>query len=106
MTLANHWTEAPQSFILRGEMSARLSPLAVPVAPLEEETAPEEPPRLTRQMVESLEAPMSNRAELAWAEEVAGQVAALWEGRGDGRSFQQALADVQSALATARERIA
>lgn len=79
-------------------MSERLPPLAVPLAPLAEDPLPddeldlEEPrPRLTRQMVESLEGPASNRAEAAWADEVAEQVAALWEGRPGATPFAQAV---------------
>ena len=88
-------------------MSTRVSPLAVPLPPLDEGIPrDEERPRLTREMVESLEGPASNRAEVLWAEQVAEQVAALWEGRGDGGSFEEALVTVQDALVEARERVA
>lgn len=78
-------------------MSERLPPLAVPLEPVDTDTVPddeehdEERPRLTRQMVESLEGPASNRAETAWANEVAEQVAALWEHRPGATPFAQAV---------------
>jgi len=75
-------------------MSERLPPLAVPLASLDNDAPPDaevERPQLTRQMVENLEGPASSRSEAAWADEVAEQVAALWEGRPGATPFAQAV---------------
>jgi hypothetical protein len=82
-------------------MSPRVSPLTVPVtlrevdAFLDDDAFDEERPRMTRQLVESLEDPASNRAEAVWAEEVAEQIVAFWEGRAEAIPFEQALAKAQ-----------
>jgi hypothetical protein len=82
-------------------MSPRVSPLAPPVMPLvedaffDEDTLDEAGPSQMRQMAESFEDPSSSRAEEAWAEEVAEQVVALWEGRPGATPFAQALAKLQ-----------
>lgn len=91
-------------------MSERQPSLADPLASVDavdEDDVPhedEERPRLTRQMVESLEGPPSYRAESVWADEVAEQVAALWEGRPEATSFAQALIFAQTAPLSKRRR--
>ena len=50
-----------------------------------------ERPWLTRQMVEGLEGPASGHDDAAWAEEMADQIAALWEGRPGAVPFEMAL---------------
>ena len=65
-------------------MSERLPPLAVPLATLDSDARPDEEP-----IPESV--PVSARSEVAWADEVAEQVAALWEGRPGATPFAQAV---------------
>jgi hypothetical protein len=65
-------------------MSERLPPLAVPLASLDNDVPPDAE-------AERLEGPVSNRSEAAWADEVAEQVAALWEGRPEATPFAQAV---------------
>ena len=84
------WTPRRCSFILDANMSERLPPLAVPLAPLDND-APSDEDEETRQMVETLDGPASSRSEAAWADEVAEQVAALWEGRPGVTPFEQAV---------------
>lgn len=82
-------------------MSPRVPPLAAPGMPLDEDafldddTLDDDDPGMTRQMAESFEDPTSSGAEAAWAEEVAEQVVALWEGRPEATPFAQALAKLQ-----------
>ena len=65
-------------------MSERLPPLAVPLAPLDNDASVDDEP-----CPESV--PVSARSEVAWADQVAEQVAALWEGRPGAIPFAQAV---------------
>jgi hypothetical protein len=59
-------------------------------------------PGLTPQRVESFDAPASSRSEAAWADEIAEQVIALWEGRPGLIPFDQVLATAQARSAARR----
>jgi hypothetical protein len=56
-----------------------------------DERITDERPWLTSQMVEGLDGPASSHDDVAWAEEMADQVAALWEGRPGAVPFEMAL---------------
>jgi hypothetical protein len=86
-------------------MSPPLPPPSAPVESVYEDPELDEEegrPELTPQVFESLDAPASSRSEAAWADEIAEQVIALWEGRPGLIPFDQILATTQARSAARR----